>query len=172
MIKSFWVEEQKSLFKERQEKLSFFKAKIEEKFSPLKPYFKIISDPRFNFFGDMKSVDQEYEPIVKKIHQEFRKRENSRSSTKIGRSLYRIKKRSSIHSAISSEDEKLLMKKFYEDCPSGHEIDHIIPISKHGQHSLENLQWLPKEINRKKNNTVFEPLSNYPHCRLDLKKLL
>lgn len=52
-----------------------------------------------------------------------------------------------------SEDIKGLQK-FYENCPEGYEVDHIIPISKGGLHSLENLQYLTKSENRKKSNKI------------------
>jgi len=42
------------------------------------------------------------------------------------------------------------MKKFYEDCPDGYEVDHIIPISKGGLHTMKNLQYLTLTENRKK----------------------
>jgi 5-methylcytosine-specific restriction endonuclease McrA len=51
------------------------------------------------------------------------------------------------------EDIKALQQ-FYLNCPAGHEVDHIIPISKGGPHSLENLQYLTKEENRRKSNKI------------------
>jgi hypothetical protein len=46
------------------------------------------------------------------------------------------------------------IKDFYIKCPPGYEVDHIIPISKGGSHSLANLQYLTKEENRKKSNKI------------------
>lgn len=42
------------------------------------------------------------------------------------------------------------IKLFYMNCPLGYEVDHIMPISKGGLHSLENLQYLTISENRKK----------------------
>lgn len=48
-------------------------------------------------------------------------------------------------------DEDLsAIKQFYKDCPDGYEVDHIIPISKGGAHSLSNLQYLTSVENKKK----------------------
>lgn len=48
-------------------------------------------------------------------------------------------------------DEDLsAIKQFYKDCPDGYEVDHIIPISKGGAHSLTNLQYLTSIENKKK----------------------
>jgi hypothetical protein len=46
------------------------------------------------------------------------------------------------------------IQEFYLNCPTGYEVDHIIPISKGGPHSLENLQYLTKAENRKKSNKI------------------
>ena len=51
------------------------------------------------------------------------------------------------------EDIKAIQQ-FYLKCPKGYEIDHVIPISKGGAHSLENLQYLTKEENRRKSNKI------------------
>ena len=51
------------------------------------------------------------------------------------------------------EDIKAIQQ-FYINCPPGYEVDHIIPISKGGAHSLENLQYLTKEENRRKSNKL------------------
>lgn len=46
------------------------------------------------------------------------------------------------------------LQQIYLDCPDGHEVDHIIPISKGGLHSPENLQYLTVSENRKKSNKI------------------
>jgi 5-methylcytosine-specific restriction endonuclease McrA len=46
------------------------------------------------------------------------------------------------------------LQNFYLNCPEGHEVDHIIPISKGGLHSLENLQYLTISENRRKSNKI------------------
>lgn len=53
----------------------------------------------------------------------------------------------------ADEDIKALQE-FYTNCPPGYEVDHIIPISKGGAHSLTNLQYLTKEENRRKSNKI------------------
>ena len=46
------------------------------------------------------------------------------------------------------------IKEFYKNCPRGFEVDHIIPISKGGSHSIENMQYLTILENRKKSNKI------------------
>ena len=47
-----------------------------------------------------------------------------------------------------------LIQSIYENCPQGHEVDHIIPISKGGLHHQDNLQYLPQSLNRQKGNKL------------------
>lgn len=42
----------------------------------------------------------------------------------------------------------------YEHCPEGHEVDHIIPLSKGGEHHEDNLQYLLMHDNRVKYNKI------------------
>jgi 5-methylcytosine-specific restriction endonuclease McrA len=51
------------------------------------------------------------------------------------------------------EDIKAI-RQYYINCPKGYEVDHIIPVSKGGSHSLGNLQYLTKEENRRKSNKI------------------
>jgi HNH endonuclease len=46
------------------------------------------------------------------------------------------------------------LQEFYLNCPIGYEVDHKIPISKGGLHSIENLQYLTISENRKKSNKL------------------
>jgi hypothetical protein len=46
------------------------------------------------------------------------------------------------------------IKEFYNNRPTGFEVDHIIPISKGGLHTLSNLQYLPMIENRRKSNKI------------------
>jgi hypothetical protein len=62
--------------------------------------------------------------------------------------------------------ERWKIRAFYKACPKECHVDHIIPVSKGGNHRLENLQYLPIEQNRRKftksqddAKTYFEQLS-------------
>lgn len=58
------------------------------------------------------------------------------------------------------DEEREMIGKFYLNRPSGYVVDHIHPISKGGQHCVNNLQYLtPSENSRKKDITLEEFLS-------------
>jgi 5-methylcytosine-specific restriction endonuclease McrA len=46
------------------------------------------------------------------------------------------------------------IRQIYVNCPNGHEVDHVIPISKGGLHHQSNLQYLLKPDNRRKSNKL------------------
>lgn len=48
------------------------------------------------------------------------------------------------------DEDLTAIKEFYKNCPEGYEVDHKIPISKGGAHSISNLQYLTITDNRKK----------------------
>lgn len=52
------------------------------------------------------------------------------------------------------DEDLVAIRNFYLNCPEGHEVDHIVPISKGGPHSLSNLQYLTASENRRKSNKV------------------
>ena len=41
---------------------------------------------------------------------------------------------------------------FYQECPEGYEVDHIVAVANGGSHTLRNLQYLTKEENSRKGN--------------------
>lgn len=56
---------------------------------------------------------------------------------------------------VPAWSEKEEIKRFYENCPDGYEVDHIIPLLGElvsGLHVMCNLQYLPKHENRSKGN--------------------
>lgn len=53
-----------------------------------------------------------------------------------------------------ADEDITALQEFYANCPEGYEVDHIIPISKGGLHTLSNLQYLTKTENRKKSNKI------------------
>lgn len=61
-----------------------------------------------------------------------------------------------INATPAWSDQKAI-KRFYENRPKGHHVDHIIPLKGKtvcGLHVLENLQYLPATENCKKHNSL------------------
>ncbi len=46
--------------------------------------------------------------------------------------------------------DKHLMERIYAACPTGYQVDHILPIARLGKHHPDNLQYLPAEVNNAK----------------------
>lgn len=89
-----------------------------------------------------------------KYRRKYKTLEESLEQKRIGQreitARYRAKKK---NQTPENTDIKAI-KDFYKNCPIGYEVDHIIPISKGGPHSLENLQYLTIIENRKKSNKL------------------
>ena len=72
--------------------------------------------------------------------------EEKRAKNVAGVIAYRARKRNAI---IETTDLELI-KKIYEHCPKGYEVDHIHSLSTGGLHHQDNLQYLPKSENCRK----------------------
>ena len=59
-------------------------------------------------------------------------------------------RRSKLHNPDLTVEQKEQIKYIYENCPAGHEVDHIMPLSRGGLHTPENLQYLTIRENRQK----------------------
>ena len=68
---------------------------------------------------------------------------------RITSSRYRAKQKN----ATPDDANKILIKKIYELCPEGYEVDHVIALAEGGLHHENNLQYLPAMENRRKNRT-------------------
>lgn len=58
--------------------------------------------------------------------------------------------RARLHNQTPFDADRPAIRAFYALCPVGSEVDHIIPISKGGLHTLSNLQYLTQYQNRSK----------------------
>lgn len=71
-------------------------------------------------------------------------------------SFYRACDRCRKAGAYITEDIQELeaIREFYKNTPEGLTVDHIVPISKGGAHTLDNLQYLTKSDNCKKSDKI------------------
>lgn len=112
-------------------------------------------------------IDQEFlqrceefaKPHVKEYLENRRERnrkcvKNNPEKQKASQAICDIRRRLKkyLSKIILKEKEKKEISIFYKNCPQGCEVDHIIPISKGGTHTIENLQYLTKAENREKSN--------------------
>jgi hypothetical protein len=96
------------------------------------------------------SLPRKYKTEEEKLHA---KRMRGREAT----ARYAAKKKNQTPSDADLNE----IKEFYLNCPIGYEVDHIIPISKRGLHTLSNLQYLTISENRKKWCKIMEPLERF-----------
>ena len=91
----------------------------------------------------------------RKMHESWRRR-NPEKWSAICRN-YKIAKRT----RIPKWADLKTINEFYENCPEGYEVDHIIPLrgeTVSGLHVLNNLQYLTRNANRSKGNRFSNPL--------------
>jgi len=63
--------------------------------------------------------------------------------------------RAKLRNQTPATADRKAIREFYKNCPVGYEVDHVIPISKGGLHTLENLQYLTVHENRSKGNKFY-----------------
>lgn len=83
-------------------------------------------------------------PYQKKFitYEMYRARQNEANAR------YRARKKNQV---VEGEDFSKIQE-FYDNCPNGFEVDHVVPLSKGGLHTLSNLQYLTVSENRRKSN--------------------
>jgi len=62
--------------------------------------------------------------------------------------------RARLRNQTPPDADRIAIREFYRNCPPGFEVDHIIPISRGGLHTLTNLQYLSRRDNRTKSNKI------------------
>ncbi len=145
----------------------------------------ISNNDRWHSDDWIKNVSELMKPEVKRIHTAYNRHTNNKPYRKAQVLKYEKSEKGRItkkkqwclrhkrirHFEIPDEEEELLLE-FYLDCPPGYEVDHIVPLSKGGQHRLFNLQLLPKSLNRQKQAKNFKQDCEFPHCLIDNSKYL
>jgi len=113
-----------------------------------------------------KKCKSEYDASVSHIKDESRKKHSSNSkkyrrewyeSNKLLKRFYTAKRRSLIKNATPVWQDAKSIRDIYMNCPSGYEVDHIVPIVSDivcGLHVSNNLQYLTRAENIKKGNKL------------------
>ena len=88
--------------------------------------------------------------IPRQYERKWKTYEQKRATVNEANARYRARMKNQV---VEGEDLKPI-KEFYKNCPPGYEVDHIIPLSKGGLHTLTNLQYLTISENRRKSNKL------------------
>jgi 5-methylcytosine-specific restriction endonuclease McrA len=127
----------------------------------LEDFFEIINSKEFQAFQEefrhkhhnANKWNHQNPEKLKFYREQYEKSEKgieARSKVKHNRKMRMIEAQADL-----DYNEKMLIRDFYNNCPEGYEVDHIVPISKGGKHCLSNLQYLTPEENRKKSSRLY-----------------
>jgi hypothetical protein len=105
----------------------------------------------------LKEYNKEYNqrPEVKARMKEYNREYKKRTEVKARRRAERIMNNEKRSLRVPAWADLNLITKFYQNCPEGMVVDHIIPLQGRtvsGLHVLSNLQYLTLEENLKKSN--------------------
>ena len=95
------------------------------------------------------SQDCQIKHTIKKYHTTEDKLQAIRRNNRKSKANYRVK-----WSNIKTTGNRETINAIYDNCPEGYEVDHIVPLTRGGEHNENNLQYLLKEDNRRKNNRL------------------
>lgn len=98
----------------------------------------------------LREENKEYSEACRQNKRDYRQTERGKA---LYRSMNALRRKRKILQVPEKCDHSLL-RIIYENCPEGYQVDHIIPLSLGGEHSPDNLQYLPTKINRLKSNKI------------------
>lgn len=108
------------------------------------------------------AAQREWRRLERQRHPE-RVRERERKHGRIKRQRYPERKLAETRARQTAKIQRTppwadlaAIREFYENCPPGHEVDHVVPLrgkTVSGLHVLNNLQYLPQKVNRLKGSS-------------------
>ncbi len=151
------IERKKKMKSERNKRYYLNKGKLRNKTKEFLKYqreWRLKNIEKCNERARISQSKARQDPVkrqrLNEAHKKWRKEypERARASQQLCDQRRRMKKY--LSNAILTTEEKNKIKEFYIKCPKGYHVDHIIPISKGGEHMLSNLQYLTASDNLQK----------------------
>ena len=130
------------------------KNELWKRLNVIDPEFMIRAEEMMKYYHEDSLIIRRarWNKWTKNNYERFKKNQKKYFESEKGK--YAISKKSIIRRRNIKSDEKelsweekILIGRFYKNCPKGYEVDHIYPISKGGKHRLNNLQYLTKSDN-------------------------